>query len=136
MPLRRVEAMFEPMQLAPNFQLANAERDGEAYAASVGAKSLADLRAFPPAALLKGKAGEISHPVIEPYVMPRSPYEVFAAGDQNAVPILLGSNADEARSLIPDLGAVKAATFDADITQRWGALPPTTAGGVSAHDRC
>jgi para-nitrobenzyl esterase len=116
--------MFEPMQLAPNYQLANAERNGEAYATSVGAKSLADLRALPAAALLKGMAGAVSHPIVEPYVMPRSPYDVFAAGDQNDVPILLGSNADEARSLIPDLDAVKAATFEADIVKRWGALPP------------
>jgi para-nitrobenzyl esterase len=116
--------MFEPMQLAPNYQLANAERAGLAYAKSVGAKSLAELRALPAAALLKGNAGEISHPVAEPYVMPRSPYDVFAAGEQNDVPILIGSNADEARSLITDLATVRAATFDAAIAKHWGALPP------------
>jgi para-nitrobenzyl esterase len=57
--------------------------------------------------------------------MPRSPYDVFAAGEQNDAPILVGSNADEARSLIPDLATVKAATFEADIAKRWGPLPPT-----------
>jgi para-nitrobenzyl esterase len=107
--------LFEPVQLAPGYQLANAERDGEAYAHSVGATSLADLRALPAAALLGGDAGKISHPVVEPYLMPRSPYDVFAAGDENAAQILIGSNADEARSLIDDLSSVKAATFDADI---------------------
>ena len=116
--------MFEPMQLAPNYQLVNAEREGEAYARSVGATSLADLRALSAAALLKGNAGEISHPVIEPEVMPRSPYDTFASGEQNDVPILIGSNENEARSLIPDLAAVRAATFEADITKRWGVLPP------------
>jgi para-nitrobenzyl esterase len=116
--------MFEPMQLAPNYQLANAERDGEAYAESVGATSLADLRALSAAALLKGNAGGISHPVIEPEIMPRSPYDTFVAGQQNDVPILIGSNENEARSLIPDLATVRAATFDADITKRWGVLPP------------
>ena len=116
--------MFEPMQLAPNYQLANAEREGEAYAKSVGATSLADLRALPAAALLKGDAGEISHPVIEPKIMPRSPYDTFAAGAQNDVPILIGSNENEARSLITDLATVTAATFDADITKHWGVLPP------------
>ena len=116
--------LFEPTQLAPNYQLANAEKDGEAYMQSVGAKSLAQLRALPAAALLKGNAGEISHPVLEPYVLPRSPYDVFVAGAQSDVPILVGSNADEARSLIPDLDTVKAATFEADIAKRWGALPP------------
>jgi para-nitrobenzyl esterase len=116
--------MFEPMQLAPNYQLANAEKDGEAYAASVGAKSLAELRALPASALLKGKAGEISHPVLEPYVIPQSPYDAFVAGQQNDVPILVGSNANEARSLIDDLDTVTAVNFSAGIAKRWGALPP------------
>ncbi len=61
--------------------------------------------------------------MIEPYALPASPYEAFAAGAQNDVPILVGSNADEARSLITDLGTVRAASFDADIAKRWGALP-------------
>ena len=117
--------MFEPMQIAPGYQLANAERDGEAYARSVGATSLAELRALPALALLTGRAGEISHPVVEPHLLPRSPYDVFAAGEQNDAPILIGSNADEARSLITDLATVRAATFETDIAKRWGALPPS-----------
>ncbi len=116
--------MFEPLQLAPGYQQANAEKDGVAYAASVGATSLAALRALPAEALLKGKAGNVSHPVLDSFVMPRSPYETFAAGLQNDVPILVGSNEDEARSLIPDLSTIKAATFEADIAKSWGALPP------------
>jgi para-nitrobenzyl esterase len=116
--------MFEPMQLAANYRLANAEKDGEAYAASVGAKNIAELRALPAAELLKGKAGDISHPVVEPYVMPQSPYDVFVAGKQNDVPILVGSNANEARSLIDDLDTVTAANYSASIAKRWGALPP------------
>jgi para-nitrobenzyl esterase len=116
--------MFEPLQLAPNYQLANAEKEGEAYAVSVGAKSLVELRALPASALLKGKAGEISHPVVEPYVMPQSPYDVFVAGRQNDVPVLVGSNANEARSLIADLDTVTASTYSAGIAKHWGALPP------------
>ncbi len=116
--------MFEPLQLAPNYQLPKAESEGVDYAVSLGVHSLAALRALPAQDLLKGDAGRISHPVIEPYVMPRSPYDVFAAGAQNDVPILVGSNADEARSLIGDLDSLKASTFEADIAKRWGALPP------------
>jgi para-nitrobenzyl esterase len=115
--------MFEPLQLAPDYLLRNAEKEGVAYAKSVGATSVAALRALPADALLKGHAGAISHPVIDPYVLPRSPYDVFAAGVQNDVPILVGSNADEARSLIPDLDTVTATNFDSGITKRWGALP-------------
>jgi para-nitrobenzyl esterase len=62
--------------------------------------------------------------VTEPHLLPASPYDVFAAGRQNDVPILVGSNANEAGSLIDDIATVKAATFDADIAKRWGPLPP------------
>jgi para-nitrobenzyl esterase len=116
--------VFEPMQLAPGYELANAERDGQAYAASVGANSLAELRAMPAAALLKGKRDAVTHPVIEPYALPLAPYDAFVAGKQNDTPLLLGSNADEARSLVEGLATLKAATFDADIAKRWGVLPP------------
>jgi para-nitrobenzyl esterase len=61
--------------------------------------------------------------VIEPFVLPRSPYEAFVAGNCNDVPILIGSNADEARALV-DVAKVKAATFAADLTARFGPLPP------------
>ncbi len=115
--------VFEPLQLAPNYLLANAEREGEAYAASLGVHSVAELRALPASELLKGKAGEISHPVIEPYLLPESPYNAFVESQQNDVPILIGSNADEARSLVPDPKTIKASTFTADIARRWGPLP-------------
>ena len=116
--------LFEPIRLAPNFLLANAEHDGETYVASLGKKTIAEMRALPAEELLKGKAAEVSHPVVEPYLLPESPYDAFVEGRQTDVPILVGSNADEARSLIPDLAKVKASTFSADITKRWGSLPP------------
>ncbi len=114
--------LFEPLQLAPKYLLANAEHDGEKYAASLGASSLRELRKLPAAALLGGTAGDISHPVIEPYVLPAAPYEAFATGQQNDVPLLIGSNAEEARSLV-DVSHVKAATFESDLEHSWGQLP-------------
>jgi para-nitrobenzyl esterase len=116
--------MFEPIKLAPGYQLAKAESDGVAYAASVGARSLADLRVLPAATLLGGKVDSITHPVIEPYVLPASPYDVFVRGDQNGGAVLVGSNADEARSLIADVGSLRVAAFEADVVKRWGPLPP------------
>jgi para-nitrobenzyl esterase len=116
--------VFEPMKLAPNYQLSNAEHDGEGYAASLGVHSLVELRALPADMLLKGTAGPISHPVIDPYVLPQSPYDIFVAGRQNDVPIIVGSNADEARSLVAHLDTVKASSFAADIAKAWGPLPP------------
>ena len=114
--------LFEPLQLAPKYLLANAEQDGEKYAASLGAASLKDLRRLP-AAQLTGNAGGIVHPVIEPYVLPRSPYEAFASGQQNDVPLLIGSNADEARAIV-DVTHDTAATFDSDVEHSVGQLPP------------
>jgi para-nitrobenzyl esterase len=113
--------LFEPLQLAPKYLLANAELDGQKYAASLGATTLKELRQLP-AIQLTGNAGGIVHPVIDPYVLPLSPYEAFTAGKQNDVPLLLGSNAEEARSLV-DVTQVTAATFDRGIEQSYGQLP-------------
>lgn len=113
--------LFEPLQLAPKYLLPNAEREGEKYAASLGATSLKELRRLP-ATLLSGNAEGIVHPVIEPYVLPLSPYEAFTSGQQNDLPLLLGSNAEEARSLV-DVTQVTAATFLSGIEQSYGKLP-------------
>jgi para-nitrobenzyl esterase len=114
--------LFEPLQLAPKFLLANAERDGEKYAVSLGATSLRQLRLLP-ASRLTGDAGGICHPVIEPYVLPVSPYEAFASGKQNDVPLLIGSNAEEARAMI-DVTHETAAAFNSDMEHSVGQLPP------------
>lgn len=106
--------LFEPTALAPHYQLAQAERDGQAFAESVGADSLAALRALPASAFTVPAATGLGHPVIEPRVMPEAPYDVFAAGEQARTPLLVGFNADEARSL---------SSFDSitDLDQAFGA---------------
>ena len=114
--------LFEPVQLAPQYALGAAERDGEAYAKSLGAASLADLRALPGSKLLLGQAFKVSHPVIEPYALPLSPYDAFVAGRQAKIPVLVGWNAEEARALT-DVSTAKAATFAADIRKAFGPLP-------------
>jgi para-nitrobenzyl esterase len=114
--------LFEPLQLAPKYLLANAEHDGEKYAVSLGAASLQQLRQSP-ASQLTGNAGGIVHPVIDPYVLPLSPYEGFTSGQQNDVALLIGSNADEARALV-DVSHDTAATFDSDLEHSVGQLPP------------
>ena len=114
--------LFEPLQLGPQFVLANAERDGEKYAVSLGANSLKELRQLP-ASQLTGNAGGIVHAVIEPYVLPASPYEAFTLGQQNDVPLLIGSNADEARAMV-DVSHETAATFSSDLERSVGQLPP------------
>lgn len=119
--------LFEPLQIAPSYLLANAERDGKAYVSSVGADSIAALRKLPAADLLGGKAGSVSHPVIEPSVLPVAPYDAFSSRIHSDVPVLIGFNAEEARAFV-DVSSVKAASFATDIERRFGALPPPLIG--------
>jgi para-nitrobenzyl esterase len=121
--------LFEPLQLAPKYLLANAEKDGEKFAASLGAASIKVLRKLPAARLTSNDSG-ITHPVIDSYLLPQSPYEAFASGRQNDVPLLLGSNAEEARAMV-DVSAVTAATFDSGITKSVGPLPPALTAAYS-----
>ena len=114
--------VFEPLQLAPSYQLTNAEKEGVAYATSVGAASLADLRALPADKLLGGKAGNISHPVIEPHLLPLSPYQAYVAGKVSRVPVLVGANAAEGNSLA-DTSRLTATNYADDLKRAWGDLP-------------
>jgi para-nitrobenzyl esterase len=114
--------LFEPLQLAPKYLLANAEKDGEKFAASLGAASVKELRQLPAARLTSNDSG-ITHPVIDPYLLPQSPYDAFVSGRQNDVPLLLGSNAEEARALVNVTG-VTAGSFTSDIAKSFGPLPP------------
>jgi para-nitrobenzyl esterase len=114
--------LFELLQLAPQYSLAVAERDGVAFAKSLGVASLAELRRLPGEKLLHGEAYKVSHPVVEPYALPLAPYDAFVAGRQARVPVLVGWNAEEARSLT-DLSKVRAASFSEDIRKAFGPLP-------------
>lgn len=114
--------VFEPLALAPGWKLENAEKTGVAYATSLGAASIEDLRKLPASRLLQGQAKAVSHPVIGGGAFPLSPYDAYIQGKQIDVPILIGSNAEEARSLI-DLSRVTAARYGEDIRKAWGSLP-------------
>jgi para-nitrobenzyl esterase len=83
--------------LAP-ILLAEAEQKGVKFANSLGAGSLAALRALPADKLLEaasklGIAGFLS--TIDGYFFPKFPVEIFAAGEQAHVPLLLGWNSEE-----------------------------------------
>jgi len=85
---------LEPMTLAAS------EKGGARLAASIGASSLADLRAKPADEVL-GAALKFQPwfaPTVDGYVLPRDPRDIYAAGEQARVPLLAGSNADEVRA--------------------------------------
>jgi len=114
---------FEPLQLAPSYLLKQAELDGVEYSRSVGVESLSELRALSPEQLLGGQAHRVSHPVIGDATLPIAPYDAYVTGQFNDVPILIGSNADEARSLM-QFDRVLADTFEEDLAREFGPLPP------------
>ncbi len=82
----------------PPVPLAEAEEEGAKFAKSLGANSLAELRAMSADKLLNAASprGVPSFPiVIDGYFLPKSVAEIFAAGDQAHVPQLIGWNSQE-----------------------------------------
>jgi para-nitrobenzyl esterase len=79
--------------VAPLKTLAESEEAGTKIADGLGAKSLAELRAMPAAAVLKGGRG--AAPIVDGWLIPEDPSVVFAKGKQTQVPVLVGSNRDE-----------------------------------------
>jgi para-nitrobenzyl esterase len=107
--------------------LADAEKDGVKFAAAKGAKSLEELRAKSPADLMaKISDGPASafRPVIDGYVLPADPIQVYAEGKQNDVPELTGMNRDE-RSSEADYGIIPAAAYQKTMQERYGDLAGT-----------
>ncbi|QNF35850.1 carboxylesterase family protein [Adhaeribacter swui] len=86
------------LSLRPPTTLAEAEKTGETFGSSVGATSLAALRAMPAQQLLEatGKPGVPRFPVVvDGYFFPKSPTQIFMAGEQAKVPLLAGWNSEE-----------------------------------------
>jgi para-nitrobenzyl esterase len=81
--------------------LAEAEQHGAAFAESVSAKSLAELRAKSSADLLaeamKKNNGMSFWPIVDGYFLPSDVPSIYAKGQQSQVPLLAGWNADEIR---------------------------------------
>ena len=84
--------------LQPLPTLAEAEQTGAAFAATVGAPSLAALRALPAPQLLEA-AGQPGAPrfaaIVDGYFLPQQPADIYAAGQQARVPLLVGWNSQE-----------------------------------------
>jgi para-nitrobenzyl esterase len=73
--------------------LSASEAQGVALSKSVHAGSLAELRKIPAEDLMKF-SGHYA-PIVDGYVLPKPVAEIFAANEQNQVPVLIGWNADE-----------------------------------------
>jgi para-nitrobenzyl esterase len=83
--------------LAP-VPLAQGEQNGLNFAGSVGASSIADLRALSSQEILDlaAKHGVWSFgSVVDGYFLPKPTVEIYAAGEQADIPLLLGWNSEE-----------------------------------------
>ncbi len=103
--------------IAPVTKLAAAEQAGVRTAEGLGAKSLGELRAKSAAEVLA--AGGRTGPVIDGWFLPDDPANIYAQGKQNDVPLLLGSNKDEATFF---QGPTTAAMFTQSSKMRYGDL--------------
>ncbi len=95
------------LSLQPMTTLAQAEEMGVKFAASLGAASLAALRAMPAEQLLQATANPETprfRPIVDGYFLPRAPLQIFEAGEQARVPMLAGWNSEEMnhRSILGD----------------------------------
>lgn len=90
-------AMIKPT--LPAIPLTDAEANGIKFGDKAGATTLAALRAIPASELLEvaSKQGmpPTSSPVIDGYFLTKKPADVFAAGQQAKVPLLVGWNSAE-----------------------------------------
>jgi len=84
-------------------RLADAERDGEAYAKSAGVSTIAELRKIAPDKLpaVRVPGAGSSWPIIDGRVIPDDQYKLYSPGKYNHTPILVGYNSDEGASFSP-----------------------------------
>jgi para-nitrobenzyl esterase len=82
--------------------LAGAEQRGVKFAETVGAHSLAEMRAKPADELLKAaaKPGQGFGPILDGYFLPSDVLGIYARGEQSHVPLLAGWNADEGKMFV------------------------------------
>lgn len=107
--------------------LAGAEQSGIAFAKSLGARSIAELRRIPADKITAADFSGLPEipnsnaalPIVDGYVIPEDPYTLYAAGKQADVPLLLGYNADESAHMF---SPVATGTFVANVRQHYGAV--------------
>jgi para-nitrobenzyl esterase len=84
--------------LNPVASLKDAEKSGTDFGTSIKSNSLAELRSVPAEELLKAtsRAGFGRFPVcVDGYFFPKQPLEIYQAGEQAHVPLLVGWNSQE-----------------------------------------
>jgi para-nitrobenzyl esterase len=106
----------------PPVPLSKAEQVGLDFAKSVGANGLADLRAMPAdklMAAMKADAFRFSM-TIDGYFLPKAPGEIFKAGEQLQVPLLVGWNSEEGDYGSITGGRATVSSYEAGVRRLYG----------------
>ncbi len=98
--------------------LEQAEEAGKKLMASLGAKSLAELRAMDASKFASRGLGSSSWPIVDGYVIPGDQSERYAQGLYNDVPVLIGYNSDEGASF--SFGGNTPESYKKNTEQRYG----------------
>ncbi|QMW04336.1 carboxylesterase/lipase family protein [Spirosoma foliorum] len=106
---------FVDSPIRPKLTLQGAEQQGVTFAKSLGAGSLAELRAKSADDILKATGG-LSAPITDGYVVPESVMDIYKHGQQSDVPIIVGWNEDDRVSGPP----AKAEVFREQVKKRFG----------------
>jgi para-nitrobenzyl esterase len=97
-------------------RLQDAEKAGKDFGADLNS-----LRAEPAEKLLSAApASRAFGPCVDGWMLPQDIYTIFAEGRQNDVPLIAGSNSDEATTLSPWPPNATAQSFVSQATQRFG----------------
>lgn len=100
-----------------------ARRAGEQLSARLDGASVARMRQMPADRVFDAAQELAGHwrPSIDGHVLRRAAAEVFAAGEQHDVPVLVGSNADEASAALLEPPDIDPVAYRADVERRFGA---------------
>jgi para-nitrobenzyl esterase len=96
--------------------LAEAEKNGVVFGQTLNAPSIAALRQKSGQAVLEAQRPPMG-PVVDGWVLPQNVYSIFAAGQQNKVPLVVGTVADDAPGQQSRLSATEA---QANARQTYG----------------
>lgn len=102
----------------PMTTLGQAEESGLKTMQTLGASSLAELRAKPASEILQKAQGGMRSPIVDGYVLPQSIADIFAANKQNKIALLTGWNENEGMAFGPPK---KAEAYRKQIEEQYGA---------------
>jgi para-nitrobenzyl esterase len=107
-------AVLSTNALARGGSLKSGEEAGVKFAESLGASTIEELRAKSAEEILSGKGG--GAPIVDGYFLPKPVGEIFANGEQNDIPVIIGWNEDEGFGGAP----VSADQFKQRVKQQFG----------------